>query len=245
MKKILGLFILMFVLVGCGKEEIPLYDYVSYEITGVNGQGRISSVKVDDEKLVEDYPDLKDNWKTIEYNVIEEDEDLDGNLENDDEIRIEIVYEENDQTDKFEIDNIALLTVSDLPDIIPVNTKFEFDGFQITIKDNYSMTKVDNMFSEYDQKKVVKVPIKIKNLKDERDSLNMFFYEVYGPKEDTKLNTVSAYFMEDKKELDFGSKILPGKTVTRNAYFLYEGKGDYVFYFNNNSEEIQAFITIK
>ena len=57
-----------------------------------------------------------------------------------------------------------------------VNKPFKFDDLEITISDKYSFDTIDNEFSEYDNQTVIKLPVTIKNLKDETHSLNMFYY---------------------------------------------------------------------
>lgn len=249
MKKLFVCFLGLFLMAGCGfnKETIRLSDYSTVSFKGTDGTGAIDTIQVDDDKLVEDYPDLEDIWESeYIYHISDEDSDKNGSLINGDEISVYFEIEDNEEVNKKnDIDKDVTFTVENLSDVIEANTPFTFDNLEITLSDKVSYTTVNNQFSEYNNKKVIKLPITLKNIGDSKNNLNMFYYEVYGPKEDSKLNTVSAYFSNDNKEIDFGSNILPGKTVKRNMYFLYEGNGTYTFFFDNYSEQIEAQITVK
>ncbi|MDF9866693.1 hypothetical protein OKW22_000247 [Bacilli bacterium PM5-3] len=250
MKKITLFLLLLLVCVGCGskKEVIELDKYVTVTWSGVNGAAKIGTVNVDDEKLVSDYPNIKDYWDTeYVYDIVGDDIDKDGSLSNGDKIKIDFDIVESDEINKlYDIDTMVTLKVEGLSDAIGANQAFSFGNLELTLSDKVTITKVNNPYDENHNKKVVKMPVKVKNTSDSKERLNIFNYEVYGPKQDTKLNTVSALFLfTDNKSLDFGSDILPGKTVKRNMYFLYEGKGVYTFYFDDYIEKVEAQVDIK
>lgn len=245
MKKILVLLCIIFLTVGCSKEKISLNDYTTVEFHGLNESGKIKTVNVDTDKLIEDFPKIEKY--VLDDITYELEEGNDGSLKNGDEVTVDLNIFENSVSKAFEVDNKAKVKVNDLSTAARENEKFTWDGFDITISDKVSKTKIDNMFSEYDGKNVLKFKSTITNNNTTKKTINMFMYDVYGPNQDTKLNTVSSFFMNsDKKELDFGSDILPGKTVTRNIYVLSEGKGIYYFYFDNKlDDQKEVQITIK
>ena len=118
---------------------------------------------------------------------------------------------------------------------------FTFDDLEITIGSNYSFDVVDNQFSEYNGQTTVKLPITVKNLKDETHGLNMFYYNIYGSN-GTKANSVSAYFDED---IDTAGDLRSGASYTKYLYFLYDGDGTYAIEFNNYSEKPTVEFEIK
>ena len=118
---------------------------------------------------------------------------------------------------------------------------FEFDELEITISSNYSFTTVNNQFSDYNGKDVVKIPISVKNLSNENNHLNMFYYNVFGS-QGTELHTVSAYFDE---AIDYAGDLQPGASYTKYIYALYDGDGKYVIEFDNYKEKKSVQLNIK
>ena len=111
---------------------------------------------------------------------------------------------------------------------IGLGETFTFDDLEITLENNISFTKIDNEFSDYNGQDVVRLPITVKNIKDETHSLNMFYYSIYGSK-GTQLSTVSSYFDDS---IDFAGDLRSGASYTKNLYFLYDGNGKYAIEFN-------------
>lgn len=106
---------------------------------------------------------------------------------------------------------------------------FTFDDLEITVGQDISFTKIDNEWSEHDGKEVVKVPVTVKNIKDETHSLNMFYYSFYGS-QGTQLNSASSYFDEG---LDEAGDLRSGASYTKYFYFLYDGNGTYSIEFSD------------
>lgn len=122
-----------------------------------------------------------------------------------------------------------------------LNETFKFDDLEITFSDKYSFTKVKNEYSDHNGKTVVKIPVTVKNLKNETHSLNMFYYNVYGSK-GTRVETVGSYFTED---LEFAGDLRSGASYTKYLYFIYDGDGEYVIEFDNYSEKVELSMQIK
>ncbi len=106
---------------------------------------------------------------------------------------------------------------------------FEYSDLEITIGPDYSFDTVDNEFSEYHNQTAVKMPITIKNIGDESNSLNMFSYNIYGP-QGTEVKKLSSYFDDD---IDFAGELRPEASYTKYLYFLYEDNGIYEIDFDN------------
>ena len=124
---------------------------------------------------------------------------------------------------------------------IKVGDTFEFDDLEITILSDYSFTTVNNQFSEYNGKDVVKIPIKVKNISDDSNHLNMFYYNVFGT-QGSELKTLSAYFDES---IDYAGDLQPDASYTKYIYVLYDGDGKYVIEFDNYRVKKSVDINIK
>ena len=119
---------------------------------------------------------------------------------------------------------------------------FRFDDLDLTFTSDFLYTKVDNQFSEHYNKKVLGIPVKMTNKKSSAHSLNIFYYECYGPK-GTKLNNPSAYF-DEATSVDWGGDLLSGATATRYMYCLYDGDGSYNVLFNNFKTKITVSFNV-
>lgn len=122
-----------------------------------------------------------------------------------------------------------------------VDTPFHFDDLEITVGSQISFTKVNNEFDENNGKEVIKIPITIKNLKDETHSLNMFFYKVFGST-GTEVENKSALFDDS---IDFAGDLKPGASYTKYAYYLYDGNGTYTIEFNDFANKISIDFNVK
>lgn len=106
---------------------------------------------------------------------------------------------------------------------IGLEEKFTFDDLEITLGSGISFTKINNRFSDYNGQDVVRVPITVKNIKDETHNLNMFYFSIYGAN-GTQLSTISSYFNDS---IDFAGDLRSGASYTKYLYFLYDGDGTY------------------
>jgi uncharacterized membrane protein YvbJ len=112
---------------------------------------------------------------------------------------------------------------------IALDEKFTFDDLEISLGTDFSFTTINNQYSDYNGKEIIKMPITVKNLKDETHGLNMFYYSVYGSN-GTKLDTPSSYFDDS---VDFAGDLRTGASYTKYLYFLYDGNGTYTVEFDN------------
>lgn len=122
-----------------------------------------------------------------------------------------------------------------------LNDTFTFDDLEITIGDNIEFTRVNNQFSDYDGKTVVKLPITVKNIKDETHRLNMFYYSIFGT-EGIELDSLSAYFDD---AVDYAGDLKNGGSYTKYLYFLYDGDGEYSIEFDNYSSKVIVEFDVK
>lgn len=105
------------------------------------------------------------------------------------------------------------------------NDTFEFDDLEITIGSNYTFTTVE--YSDYYQKTIVKLPITVKNIKDETHSLNMFYYSIFGSA-GTEVTNVWTYFDDS---VESAEDLRTNASYTKYLYFIYDGNGTYAIEF--------------
>lgn len=110
---------------------------------------------------------------------------------------------------------------------------FEFDGLELTFNSNYSFDTVKNQFSEYNGNAVIKLGVNVKNVSSEKNSLNMFYYSLFGSK-GTELDSITSYFDDP---IDFAGDLKPEASYKTYFYILYDGDGSYSIDFDNFSEE--------
>ncbi len=111
---------------------------------------------------------------------------------------------------------------------------FTFDDLEITLGSDISFTTIKNEYSEHNGKDVIKLPITVKNLKDETHGLNMFNYKVYGS-QGAEADTVSSYFDD---AVDYAGDLRSGASYTKYMYFIYDGNGQYTIEFDDWSTKI-------
>lgn len=123
-----------------------------------------------------------------------------------------------------------------------LNKPFKFDDLEITIGNEVNFVTLDNEFSEHNGKDVVKIPITVKNLKDESHQLNMFYIKTFGSS-GTELADISSYF-SDEDGIEFAGELMPNASYTKYLYFLYDGNGTYVIKLDNYSQKIEIKLDI-
>ena len=129
------------------------------------------------------------------------------------------------------------------PSVTTSTSTVTFDGFEITLGNNYEIVKDTNTTSKHYGADVIKLPATIKNVSASGDHLNMYHHYYYGPT-GTKL---------DKLLNDFGSRVDAidyvhvdrGNSKIQYFYILYDGDGKYTIEFNNYSEKKTIEFTIK
>ena len=111
-----------------------------------------------------------------------------------------------------------------------------FDGLELTFDTTYSFDTVINSFSDYNGSTVIKLGVTVKNISNETNHLNMFYYTLFGS-QGTELKSVSAYFYEN---IDHAGDLKPGASYKSYFYILYDGDGNYSIDFDNYSQTMSV-----
>lgn len=118
---------------------------------------------------------------------------------------------------------------------------FTFDNLEITLKHNYTFEKLNNIYSIYNDREVVKIPVEIKNLTYKDYSLNLYYYTLYN-QIGSPMDEVAAYFDES---LYYALDLKSGMSYTKYLYFIYEGDGSYSVKFKKGKEEVNVEFYIR
>lgn len=102
---------------------------------------------------------------------------------------------------------------------------FVFDDLELTFSSEYTVATYDQPYSSINGTEYVRLPVFIKNVGDEANSLDFLSFKIYGSK-GVEVDSLGAYFY-DSDAADFGDSILPGVTVEQALYFEYDGDGEY------------------
>lgn len=118
---------------------------------------------------------------------------------------------------------------------------FVFDNLEITLKHNYTFEKLNNIYSIYNGREVIKIPVEIKNLTYKDYSLNLYYYTLYN-QIGSPMDEVAAYFDES---LYYAKDLKSGMSYTKYLYFIYEGDGSYSVKFKKGKEEANVEFYIR
>ena len=94
---------------------------------------------------------------------------------------------------------------------LTLGSTFEFDDLEITVGKEISFDTLKNQFSDKDGSTVVRIPLTIKNLKDEEHHLNMFFVKIFGSK-GTETDKCDSYFDDG---MNYGNSYRGGRYMNR------------------------------
>lgn len=111
-----------------------------------------------------------------------------------------------------------------------------FDGLELTFDTTYSFVTIDNRFSDKNGNDVIKLGVNVKNVSSDTNSLNMFFYTLFGS-QGTELTGVASYFDD---AIDFAGSLKPDASYKTYFYILYDGDGKYSIDFDNYSEQLSV-----
>ena len=111
-----------------------------------------------------------------------------------------------------------------------------FEGLELTFGDSIKWTKVDNEFSEHNKKDVIQIPVHVKNVSEDNNSLNMFYVKFFGSK-GTETDEVGGYF-DDTGILNSG-ELRPNAETDLNFYLIYDGDGTYFISFESWTEKTE------
>jgi len=118
---------------------------------------------------------------------------------------------------------------------------FRFMSFDVTVNNYESIETIDKSMSSDNGKKVIKVPVEVKNTGDSNDHLSMFYYKLYDAS-NKEVNSKGSYYDDS---LDYAKDLKPGEKYTKYLYIPYDGPGKYVIEFNNFSSKLKLVIEVK
>ena len=111
-----------------------------------------------------------------------------------------------------------------------------FDGLELTFDSTYSFATIVNQFSDYNGRLVVKLGVNVKNISNEKNHLNIFYYDLFGS-QGIELDSISAYFDDS---IDHAGDLKANASYKTYFYILYDGNGNYSIDFNNHSQEMSV-----
>ena len=113
---------------------------------------------------------------------------------------------------------------------------FIFDELELTFDTSYTFVTIENRYSEHNGKSVIKLGVNVKNVSSKKNSLNMFYYDLFGS-QGTELDVISSYF---DNNVDHAGDLKPGASYKAYFYILYDGDGKYSIDFDNYSQELSV-----
>lgn len=117
---------------------------------------------------------------------------------------------------------------------------FTFDNLKITVMNNYEIIKLDNPYSIYNGRNIIKIPVKVKNIANKKHSLNLFYYDIYDNLGNI-IDEVAGYFEE---ALYYAEDLNENQEYTKYIYALYYNNKKYIIKFDNPNEEIFVIYNI-
>lgn len=117
---------------------------------------------------------------------------------------------------------------------------FRFDDLDLTFGTDYECVVVKDRYSEHYGAKGIALPVTVKNQGQESNTLNPFFFSIYG----TKGTTISSLWTVYDDAIENASRLLPGYSYTKNLYFVYDGDGTYKIEFSTFKDKVTLDFTI-
>ena len=131
---------------------------------------------------------------------------------------------------------------SNLPfEIYKTNEDISFDNLIINISNKYKIIKLDNQYSIYNGKDVIKIPVKISNKSENSHSLNLFYYDIYDDY-DNHIDEVAGYYDDS---LYYAEDLKKDESYTKYIYALYYGNNSYMIRISNKDTTINVLYKIK
>ena len=107
-------------------------------------------------------------------------------------------------------------------------TVVKFNGLELVIGE-YSFTEVDNRYSDQHGKTVVRIPVTIKNVSRDPQTLYAIYYKLFGTS-GVESPDVGFYFSDD---VSSGGDLLQGTSYTKYFHIVYDGDGVYTIVLDN------------
>lgn len=144
-------------------------------------------------------------------------EDLESDL---DDYDYDYDYDYDDEEEEDTSTDTAVKTLGDT---------FTFDGFEITLAEDYTFTTITNQYSDHYGKDIVRVSATIKNNNDETDSLSSLDYKFYGSA-GSELSSVGYYFDDS---VTSAGELRSGASYEKAFYLIYDADGTYAIEFDD------------
>ncbi len=117
---------------------------------------------------------------------------------------------------------------------------FNFNDFQITVGNQYTLVRLDNN-PQYQGQDIIKLPITLTNNSSNTNTLLASNYTFVSPTGES-LDSLGTYFDDS---VESSAALASNETITKYFYILYKDKGDYKINFNNGSQQVNFALTIK
>ncbi len=117
---------------------------------------------------------------------------------------------------------------------------FSFRNFEVTVGSDISVVTINKELSADNNKKVLRVPITVKNTGTSKDHISMFFYKLFDESK-TELLSKGSNFDDS---LDYAGDLNPGDSYTKYFYIPYESNGKYYIEFNDLAKKNNLIINV-
>ena len=111
---------------------------------------------------------------------------------------------------------------------------FEFDDLDIRISNKFEIIKLENLYSIYNGRNVIKIPVTITNKSDTKHALNLFYYDIFDDL-GNNIDEVAGYFDES---LYYAEDLEPNESYTKYIYALYYNNDFYSLRIKNKEKTI-------
>ena len=122
-----------------------------------------------------------------------------------------------------------------------LDKSFSFMDFEVTVKSNVSILTIKRELSADNNRKVVRVPVTVRNTGSKNNHISMFYYKFYNSNE-MELGSKGAYYNDS---LDYAKDLAPGEKYDKFFYISYEGPGKYIIEFNNFSKKFKVIVNVQ
>lgn len=122
-----------------------------------------------------------------------------------------------------------------------INEEFEFDDLNIKVSNKYELLKLENQYSIYNGRNVIKIPLIITNNSNHNHSLNLFYYDIFDEVGNV-IDEVAGYYDESAY---YAEDLKPGESYTKYIYALYYNNDYYSIRIKNKEKEILLKYPIK
>ena len=113
-------------------------------------------------------------------------------------------------------------------------------NFEVIVSKDTKIIKYKNKNSNLNGKDIVKIPIEVKNIGNEKSKLSMFYYKFYNIKNE-ELSSQGSLFDDS---LDYANELSPNESYTKYLYFLKSADNFYYIEFNDTSKKIKVGIEL-